>query len=316
MLTASIALLGAFAGLTIFLGLPLARLQVAPRIKGALNAFAVGILLFLLVEVVEHGWGPVEDSVAAAVAGGSWGSAALFAGVFVAGLLLGLLSLVWFEGRYLRGARDEPEPAAGSLPPTPAGPGVADATPRASTDVAAGPGTSQLLESRPRSAGRTPGVQQVTAQMAPRLAMMIAVGIGLHNFSEGLAIGASAASGALSFALVLGIGFALHNATEGFGVAAPLTGTKPSWRFLGTAGLVAGGPTFVGTLIGAQFTSEVLNVLFLSLAAGSLFYVIKELLQHGRRLGEGRDALPMMAAVAGGLLLGLATDLVVSLGGA
>jgi len=151
---------------------------------------------------------------------------------------------------------------------------------------------------------------------ASRLAMMIAVGIGLHNLSEGLAIGASAASGELAFALLLAVGFALHNATEGFGIAAPLTGTKPTWGFLAVAGLVAGGPTFIGTLVGAEFTSPLAHVLFLSLAAGSLFYVIKELLQHGRRLGEGRDALPMMAAVAAGLLLGLGTDLVVTLAGA
>src|SRR5881398_4095569 len=79
------------------------------------------------------------------------------------------------------------------------------------------------------------------------LAVFIATGIGLHNFSEGLAIGQSAARNELSLALVLIIGFGLHNATEGFGIVAPLAGEKdpPSWRFLGLLGLIGGAPTFV-----------------------------------------------------------------------
>src|SRR5205085_12155242 len=107
------------------------------------------------------------------------------------------------------------------------------------------------------------------------LALMIAVGLGLHNLSEGLAIGESAATGALAFAGVLVIGFALHNITEGFGIAAPMTlsETRPSWAFLGIAGLVGGGPTVVGTMIGLFATSTYPSVLFLALAAGALIHV-------------------------------------------
>jgi ZIP family zinc transporter len=78
------------------------------------------------------------------------------------------------------------------------------------------------------------------------LAIFIATGIGLHNFSEGLAIGQSAASDQVSLAIVLIIGFGLHNATEGLGICAPLAGDKerPSWAFLGLLGLIGGGPTF------------------------------------------------------------------------
>jgi ZIP family zinc transporter len=87
---------------------------------------------------------------------------------------------------------------------------------------------------------------------------------GLHNFSEGLAIGQSAAIGATSFALILVIGFALHNATEGFAISAPLEqGERPSWRFLAGAGIVGGGPTFVGGVVGYSIVSPVLSILFL-----------------------------------------------------
>ena len=86
------------------------------------------------------------------------------------------------------------------------------------------------------------------------LAAIIAIGIGAHNFGEGLAIGASAASGATAIALALIVGFGLHNATEGFGVAAPLVGrVVPTWAQIGLAGLIAGGPTFIGTIVGYTF---------------------------------------------------------------
>jgi len=122
---------------------------------------------------------------------------------------------------------------------------------------------------------------------APRsLAMAIATGLGLHNLSEGLAIGESAHVGAIAFAGVLVVGFALHNITEGFGIAAPMTtDPKPaSWGFLALAGLIGGGPTFVGTWIGYLASSEYLNVAFLAIAAGALLYVLNELFHLGRRL--------------------------------
>ena len=86
------------------------------------------------------------------------------------------------------------------------------------------------------------------------IALGTAVGLGLHNFSEGLAIGQSAATGATAFALILVVGFALHNATEGFGIAAPLT-TGPAADLGVPAGLgvIGGGPTFLGGVIGYTF---------------------------------------------------------------
>jgi len=152
--------------------------------------------------------------------------------------------------------------------------------------------------------------------VSPRqLSLMIATGIGAHNFAEGLAIGQSAVSGAISLAVILIVGFGLHNMTEGFGIGAPLAaaGVRPSWRFLGLAGLIGGGPTFLGTVVGYGFRSEYVLVACLSLAAGSILYVIGELLGAGLRLGARELAGWGLLA---GFLAGYATDLVVTWGGA
>ncbi len=147
------------------------------------------------------------------------------------------------------------------------------------------------------------------------LALFIATGIGLHNFSEGLAIGQSSAQGAISLAVVLVIGFALHNATEGFGICAPLSGEAepPSWAFLGIMGLIAGGPTFLGTLIGQSWVSEAISVVFLALAGGSILYVVIELLNVLR--GAGSKAMVTWGILVG-LILGFGTDFILVAAGA
>src|SRR5438093_1065289 len=101
----------------------------------------------------------------------------------------------------------------------------------------------------------------------------------------GLAIGQSAGQGQVALASLLIIGFGLHNATEGFGIVGPLAGTRPSWGFLGLMGLIGGGPTFLGTIVGYLMTSEPLAILFLSFAAGAILFVIGELYNSARRLG-------------------------------
>jgi len=140
---------------------------------------------------------------------------------------------------------------------------------------------------------------------ARQVAMLIAIGLGLHNLSEGLAIAQGYASGALHLAWLLAIGFALHNATEGFGIAAPLSGHRVGWGFLGLTGLVAGGPTFLGALVGGWWTNERVATFTLALAAGTILYVVGELLHLGRQLKEE-------SVVGIGLLVGffvaLATD--------
>jgi ZIP family zinc transporter len=138
------------------------------------------------------------------------------------------------------------------------------------------------------------------------IALGTAVGLGLHNLSEGLAIGQSAAIGETAFALILVIGFALHNATEGFGIAAPLTsGPRPSWSFLAMLGVIGGGPTFLGGVIGYSFVSPLLSIVFLGLAAGALIYVFNEMMATSRKFAE-----PVAATVAllVGLLVAFGTD--------
>jgi ZIP family zinc transporter len=172
---------------------------------------------------------------------------------------------------------------------------------RARATVRFGPGAADVRELRTGPVARL--------QPAERLAFFIALGIGFHNLSEGLAIGQSAAGGELRLALVLVIGFALHNATEGFGIVGPLAGEAhlPSWRFLGALGLIAGGPTFLGTIIGQSFQNESVFAAFLALAAGSILYVVIELLAVARKLGH-KDMATWGILV--GLLLGFATDFI------
>ena len=147
---------------------------------------------------------------------------------------------------------------------------------------------------------------------AKYLALMIATGIGLHNFSEGLAIGQSYVSGAIHLALLLAVGFGLHNMTEGFGIAGPLHGFKPTWKFLLLLGIIGGGPTFLGAVIGSIYSSSALSLLFLSLAGGAIIYVIKELLYHGRI--EGEDFL-MMSGLLIGFFLGFGAEIALKLFG-
>ncbi len=248
---ASAVLLGALAGGTIFLGLPVARMHGLPKpVQGLLNAFATGILLFLLWDILSHAGGPVE----AALEPGH-GSFVLLVAIFAASFGAGLMGLVYFN---------------------------------------------RTVFSHLRHGGAAPNARS--------LSLAIATGLGLHNLSEGLAIGQSARLGAIALTGVLVIGFALHNITEGFGIAAPMTTEPkaPSWGFLGLAGLIGGGPTFIGTWIGYLAESTYFSVAFLALAAGALVYVLNELFNLGRRI-----ATPATFAwgLLGGFLTAYATDL-------
>jgi ZIP family zinc transporter len=275
MSTAQVLVLGGLAGFTIFLGLPVGRIRSTDtRLKAALSAAATGILLFLFWDVLVHGIGPVEEALEEAKdEGGSWLDFVGLAATFAAGASVGLMSLVYYD-RWFGRQRGK---------------------------AMLGPGAASAAEfNRSWAAGLTP---------AAWLALLIATGIGLHNFSEGLAIGQSAAQDQVTLALVLIIGFGLHNATEGFGIVAPLSGSenRPSWKFLALLGLIGGGPTFVGTLLGQTWVNETVSVAFLALAAGSILYVVIELLNVCRTFSSKQ--LTAWGIVVG-LVLGFATDFI------
>jgi ZIP family zinc transporter len=266
-----ILLLGAVAGGTIFLGLPVGRMQnVPPAAKAFLSAIATGILIFLLWDVLTAAVEPVEG----ALEHGRTGRFAWLATLLTVGFAVGLLSLAVYDD-WLRRRRSR------SL---------------------LGPGAASMAEFQ---------VEQHLVAMSPSrwLALFIATGIGLHNFAEGLAIGQSAAADELSLALALVIGFGLHNATEGFGIVAPLTGDRerPSWGFLATLGIIGGGPTFVGTLVGQAWVNTPISVVFLALAAGSILFVVNELISICGRFASKHTIL---AGILLGLGLGFGTDFV------
>lgn len=106
------------------------------------------------------------------------------------------------------------------------------------------------------------------------LPYMIALGMGFHNLGEGLAIGASYASGQWTLSMLLVAGFALHNGTEGFGIVGAAGKTPLNGKDIFLLGLLAGAPTCLGTLLSGQGVSSYLSILFYTLAAGSLLYVI------------------------------------------
>jgi ZIP family zinc transporter len=140
------------------------------------------------------------------------------------------------------------------------------------------------------------------------MATMIAVGIGLHNFALGLAIGQSFAGGTAHLGVPLLLGFALHNATEGFGIAGVIVGRKVSWLRLGALGLIASLPTVVGAGLGGVWVNTNIELLCLSLATGSLLFVARELL---RLRFQSLGIVASVTAIASGFLLGLAAELVV-----
>ena len=278
MSTAQTFLLGAIAGVTIFIGLPLARMRgVRTRHRAGMTALATGILIFLLWDVLTNGVEPVTTSLEAH----DWHRFIPRAALLVVGFTVGLMSLVYYDW-WLKCKRATPM----------IGPGAA--------------AVDEFATAAAPSAGLSP---------ARRLALLIATGIGIHNFGEGLAIGQSAAADKIALALVLIIGFGMHNATEGFGVIGPLAAERevPSWRFLGLLGLIGGGPTFLGTMIGYAWVSIALQVLFFALAAGSILFVVMELVAVCRRY-----SMPVLVTwmILAGIVLGFATDFVLTAAGA
>jgi len=280
-------LLGAVAGLTIFIGLPLGRLSgLGRRARISLAMFSVGVLCFLFVDVGSHMFAIVEQSVESLhTGGGSLGTVVLYVGLTAGGFLLGSAGLAWLDRRMRVAAPQSVAPIAGGE-------------------------TATRLE--PSETIAYVEEADLARRHKLRTGLMIATAIGIHNLGEGLAIGVSARTGAISLATVLVVGFALHNATEGFGIVGPLGSVKPSWRWLGLAGLIAGLPVVIGTAIGWNVSADPLELACFALAAGAILYVIGEIWQAMARLGHRELGLVMLSA---GFVVGIVTDLVVAYGG-
>ena len=279
MSTAEILLLGAIAGGTIFLGLPIGRLQnLSDATRAGLSALATGILIFLLWDVLSGAVEPIETHLDAR----NWSDFFGLVALGLAGFGVGLMGLVYYAEWMKKKSNRRATPLVG-------------------------PGAAAIdeFEKRSRIERMTPGEQ---------LALLIAVGIGVHNFGEGLAIGQAAANDLTGLAVTLIIGFALHNATEGFGICGPMAGegTRPSWTYLAVLGVIGGGPTFLGTLLGQAWTSEGVSVLFFAIAAGSILYVVQELFAVNRRYGH---TVLVTWLVFAGIVLGFATDFVIAASG-
>jgi zinc transporter, ZIP family len=149
------------------------------------------------------------------------------------------------------------------------------------------------------------------------IALMISIGIGLHNFGEGLAIGASVVLGEIALSTFLIVGFMIHNTTEGFAIVAPLAKTRAR-RMIGKMiimGLIAGVPTIIGTWIGGFIYSPVAAIIFLSIGAGAIFQVVF-LIYHGIARSEADKGNIMsdasiIAGFAAGMLIMYVTGLMI-----
>lgn len=252
----TILLLGAIAGFTIYLGFPLVWFGRNGKTNAFLSALSVGVLLFLFVEMAYLLIEGIEQQIKLSAMGLAqpdklW----IVSVIFIGGVVISLLSLVFYEVKFVR-------------------------TPEAQPKI-----------------------------FSPKkLALLIALGIGLHNFSEGLVIGQEFIGGAIALGYTLVVGFALHNATEGFGIVAPMSGERPGLGFILLLGLIGGGPTFVGTLVGTVYHSEYLSFFFLALASGAILYIVGELIHIGK-LKSQHIATSLGLLV--GFFLAFASDMVI-----
>jgi zinc transporter ZupT len=146
------------------------------------------------------------------------------------------------------------------------------------------------------------------------LALLVAIGIGLHNFGEGLAIGAAFALGQAALGSLLVIGFTLHNTTEGLAILAPIASERPSFAQLVRLGLIGGVPTIAGAWVGGFVNSSAVAVFCLGLGAGAIAQVLYQLARQvagGRPLVERFASAPVMSGLAAGFAVMYLTGMLV-----
>jgi zinc transporter ZupT len=160
-------------------------------------------------------------------------------------------------------------------------------------------GTFLLLEAISRrqvATGRSEASQRLT------LAFLIAVGIGIHNLGEGLAIGAAYNTGEIALGTFLVVGFILQNITEGLGIVAPVVRDHPNLKQLALMGLIGGAPAILGTWIGGYAPSATLSVFFLAIGTGAIFQVVYEI---AKMLRKDTAQHPMPGMVFSGIVAGM-----------
>jgi ZIP family zinc transporter len=261
------------AGLATFIGLPVARLR---EMSVQIRGLLHGLAAGIVVFMLWDVLGKTREPIEKSLDGlhrGDAGSFMALVAIFVAGAAIGLLVPAYLAGR----TRASEQPLAGA--------GAAVAGP-----------THGLIAIR-------------------WLVVVLAIGFGFHSLVDGQNAGQAAAGGAISSAAVLLIGFALHNLVQGLAIGAPIAaaGARPPWGFLLGAGLITGGPSFLGAVIGYNFKATRLLVLFSTLGAGVLVYAAYEIFGAGRRIKAP-------AALGWGVVLGFvasyATDVTIGFAGA
>ena len=144
------------------------------------------------------------------------------------------------------------------------------------------------------------------------IALMISIGIGLHNFGEGLAIGAAVGMGSIAFSTFLIVGFALHNTTEGLAIAAPMSRGKLMLGKLAAMGMIAGSPAIFGAWIGGFVYSPFASVIFLAIGAGAIFQVIVVIMKWIQEESDKNlSSFAVVSGFAAGMLVMYLTSILV-----
>jgi zinc transporter, ZIP family len=144
------------------------------------------------------------------------------------------------------------------------------------------------------------------------VALMVSIGIGLHNFGEGLAIGAAIGLGQVALSTFLIVGFAIHNTTEGIAIASPLAKGKPMIKLLAGLGILAGAPAIFGAWVGGFVYSPFTAIIFLSIGAGAIFQVIVILIRWLQDEGDKKlSSTAVVSGVAVGMLIMYLTSILI-----
>ena len=143
------------------------------------------------------------------------------------------------------------------------------------------------------------------------ISLMIAIGIGLHNLGEGLAVGAAIALGEVALSTFLIIGFATHNTTEGLAIAAPLTSSKAKIAKMVGLGLIAGAPAIFGCWVGGFSFSPLFTLIFLAIGAGAIFQVVISIFQYMKDKSDLLSSTSLFAGVSVGLIIMYLTSVII-----